>query len=392
MHERREPVVCRYYQEGDCRKGDRCKFAHTGKRNVKKKEDEKQSKCRFSFAGACFASKSCHTEHMQLSAHLQVSLDELEQLLRWNHARDVFLGLNYRVQDVQKGLELARECSHPEAVWLTKMFAQTPAPTKAEALKIILQGQDALALCFSSILSGGNYSSSLERASTMGCALAQGWLACRADTPNKFELAQRSAEQKEAGGIFLLGKCYSKGEGCKWNQNKAQEHILRAARMGHVAAMVDLAKLFARSSFQRFLWLGRAARCNNALPFVTELPLIGQGGPRVWYLVGCTLRGHIDQEGKRIFRGFKDVYGLARDYAVRAVEYYEFQASAQRAAIDACVIVGLRFGVPKDIRRKLSLLLWEWRFDIVYREPPGRMNLRERVGFTIHRSQPGDRK
>ncbi|HOU32647.1 MAG TPA: hypothetical protein PLY89_04740, partial [Synergistaceae bacterium] len=43
--------------------------------------------------------------------------------LEWYEIRDVLLGHNSRSKNLQRALELASTCQHPDAQWLVELFA-----------------------------------------------------------------------------------------------------------------------------------------------------------------------------------------------------------------------------------------------------------------------------
>jgi hypothetical protein len=53
----------------------------------------------------------------------QRSPADLQQFLAWYKIRDTFFGQNNVEQDSKKALKFASVCEHPNAVWLTKLFA-----------------------------------------------------------------------------------------------------------------------------------------------------------------------------------------------------------------------------------------------------------------------------
>jgi hypothetical protein len=55
--------------------------------------------------------------------HRQRSPEDLQQMVAWYKIRDILLGSNFILRDVKKARELAAVCEHPDAVWLTKLFA-----------------------------------------------------------------------------------------------------------------------------------------------------------------------------------------------------------------------------------------------------------------------------
>ena len=102
------------------------------------------------------------------------SVDRPTQL-QYYEVRDTLLGRNFVKQDVTRALELASTCQHPEARWLTEIFAEKDVRTKQDARYVFLsQGNDdARALCFSALLSWSRDHARLRRSAEMGFAFAQ---------------------------------------------------------------------------------------------------------------------------------------------------------------------------------------------------------------------------
>jgi hypothetical protein len=104
-----------------------------------------------------------------------------EQLSRdWYQICDALFGDNFVQRDVEKALHLASACSHPDAVWLTKMFAQrtTRISSPEEARQVfLLYETDAKALCFGSLICGDINLPILKRAAELGFPFAQGRMA-----------------------------------------------------------------------------------------------------------------------------------------------------------------------------------------------------------------------
>ncbi len=83
----------------------------------------------------------------------------------------LFLATIGKKQDITKALLLARDCKHPDAVWLTSVFEGTDVSTKEDEREVfILCEDDARALCFAWWLSDDRWSdfSLLRRAAEMG--------------------------------------------------------------------------------------------------------------------------------------------------------------------------------------------------------------------------------
>ena len=58
------------------------------------------------------------------------------QLLMWLDVRDTLLGRNERKQDITAALALARDCKHPDALWLTSIFEGKDVWTKENAREV----------------------------------------------------------------------------------------------------------------------------------------------------------------------------------------------------------------------------------------------------------------
>ncbi len=84
----------------------------------------------------------------------------LVELFKWLDIRDTLLGDNYKTQDITAALALARDCNHPDAVWLTSIFEGKDVLRKADARKVFL-ARDCKhpdAVWFTSIFEGKNVS------------------------------------------------------------------------------------------------------------------------------------------------------------------------------------------------------------------------------------------
>lgn len=92
--------------------------------------------------------------------------------------RDILTGENEAKQDVQLALELASSCQHPDAQWLTKIFAGKDVKSPEEARDVFLaQGNDdARALCFAAIMVEPWDIDRLRRSADLGFGYAQAWV------------------------------------------------------------------------------------------------------------------------------------------------------------------------------------------------------------------------
>ena len=166
-----------------------------------------------------------------------MNTDSASLNIEWFKTRDTLLGRNYVKQDVKRALELASTCQHPDAQWLSKIFAGKDVSTAEEAKNVFLahENDDARALCFASMLSDPFDTSGVYRAAELGNAFAQSvWAQRTANVRDVFRFAHLSTLQGEPLAFLVLGRCYSRGVGCEKNSRLAKANYLAAAELGCV--------------------------------------------------------------------------------------------------------------------------------------------------------------
>jgi hypothetical protein len=297
-------------------------------------------------------------------------VQQLKELLAWYKIRDMLFGRNWVKQDVKKALELAAVCQHPDAVWLTNLFAGRDVNTKEEARQVFLGCEgDARALCFASLLGGSV--SGISRAADLGDAYAQARMAWRTNGEESFRWAEKSAAQGERDGLYMLGFCYREGQGCEKDVETAKENLLIASELGYVYAMILLGVLFGKTDPQRSHWLGKAGASGKSVPFLNEMEEqirifnSGTGHANIVFAIGRALKGHIDKEKREIFgkgKDFDSYIGLAK----HALHFYIFQLQSYRKAVDGWTLVGIRWNVVKDIRKVIGKMIWDAREEAKY--------------------------
>ena len=97
---------------------------------------------------SCFS----HSSFRSIRALFTPSSLALEKT--WLEIRDMFFGRNCVKQDIVHALKLAASCEHPEAKYLTSLFAGKTVETEDEARAVFLRQPetDARALCFGEVL------------------------------------------------------------------------------------------------------------------------------------------------------------------------------------------------------------------------------------------------
>jgi TPR repeat protein len=299
----------------------------------------------------------------------QRSREDFQQSLAWYMIRDLFFGQHYVEQNLKKALGLAAVCGHPNAVWLTKLFAGRDVGSPEEARHVFLGCEgDPRAVCFAALLAGSN--DGIRRAADLGDALAQARIAMRGE--ERFRWAQKSSAQGERDGFVCLGCCYRDGEGCERNRESAKENFLIAAELGYVDAIIEFGLLLNESDPQRFVWLGKGAVSGYAWPFLNEMVeqlrnfTSGSGRAKI-VAIGRVLNGHIDNEKQTIFN-YSDKFDTFVGPANQALQFYHFQLQSYRKAVDAWTLVGIRYFVVKDIRKMIAQMIWDSREEAKYVE------------------------
>ncbi len=303
----------------------------------------------------------------------------LVELFKWLDVRDAFLGDNYKKQDIRAALTLARDCKHPDAVWLTSIFEAYDVATKEDARKVFLRFEnDARALCFAWWMSKirGKDLALLRRAADLGNAFACSALCegkvWRVNKEEAFRLAQLAAAQCERDGFYWLGVCFRDGLGCEKDLSLAQENFLIAAELGHVWAANYYGRLLGESDPDCWLWWSRAAVRGWPFSFLdhfakrVEKFFSGSGNATAVFWIGRALKGNINVEKKEIFGS--DYNFVSRiGPANQAVSFYESQIKSARLAVDTWTLVSTRLQMIKDIRIYIGKMIWDARFEANYK-------------------------
>ncbi len=294
----------------------------------------------------------------------------LVELFKWLDVRDIFLGQNLKEQDIPVALALARDCNHPDAVWLTSIFERKDVSTRHEARNVFLAFEhDAHALCFAWWLCDDrvNDESLLRRAADMGNAFACSSLCHQVWDENKEEalrLARCASGQNERDGFYYLGYLAFTNIGCEEDLKFGKENYLIAAELGNVFAASFYSSMLEKLDPARCIWTIRAALQGLPHAFLDSFPkqveefFSGSGNASVVFFIGQALKGNLDVEKKEIF-------GWAREDllcpANQAVWFFSSQIKSARIAVDVWTCVAIRFGIVKDIRKLIGKLIWDER-------------------------------
>ena len=272
-------------------------------------------------------------------------------------------------------MALARDCKHPDAVWLASIFEGKDVSTTDGAREVfLLHRNDDRALCFPRWLTHDReYDLSLlRRASEMGNAFACSMLCWRENKEEAFRLAQFAASQRERDGSYWLGCCFRDCLGCEKDLNLAKENFLIAAELGNVWAAVAFGRLFDESAPARWMWLGRATLHGGHASFLecfskqVRLFCSGSGNASAVFLIGLALKGKINMAKKEIFGECWPYDFHLLGPANQAVSFYDSQIHSARLAIDTWTLVSTRLHLIKDMRMFIGKMIWEARFEANY--------------------------
>ncbi len=303
----------------------------------------------------------------------------VSDLLLWLDIRDTFLGQNEKEQDIMLALNLAQQCKHPDAVWLTSIFDGKDVSSKEQARKVFLSFEyDARALCFAWWMADDCKDKMLLllRAADMGYAFACSTL-CECgglfeDEEEALCFAELAASQHERDGFHFLGYGFHFGVGREQDLPCAKENYLIGAELGDGRAAADYGNMLDESDPFRWLWLSRAASHGYPYSFLCSfsnqiaLFISGSGTASTVFCIGHTLRRNIDSAKETIFRSsrdFKYLFGPAN----QAVAFYEHQVQCARLAVDTWTLVSIRLHLIKDLRILIGKMIWEERFEANYK-------------------------
>ncbi len=282
---------------------------------------------------------------------------------------------NEERQNVGKAIELASTCSHPEAVWLSSIFANRKVTTVTEAKSVFLENKtDFRCRCFASALQTRFADAAIFEAANEGLAFAQARVAGHFRTETSFLWAKRAADQGERDGFRWLGWAYMHGLGCAKDLSESKVHFEKAANLGDDFSLLNLALLFPESDPERFRILGEGAArhykgtrnvfLDGAIKNSNEF-ICGFGNFPVIYEIGRHLVGQINEEAHQVFQMFASYPRIQG--AKECLEIYQRQVSGCKQAIHCFTLIGKRFGLIKDMRRMIGEYIWATRNTIEYK-------------------------
>ncbi len=292
----------------------------------------------------------------------------VEDRIAWYVVRDMFNGANSVKRNIPEALKLATTCKHPEAVWLTSIFAMHDnIHTQKDARQVFLSHKNDDKAAYFACLFDVNTPINqplLKR-------LVNGYQYYSASLPFVTDIhwAENAASQGERDGFYWLGYCYDQGYGCEKSKTLAMINYLNAAFLGHRRAMAYYATHLAFDDPQRIVWLVKAGNVFGR-DLVTEMDQQMENFNAYWHLrrikvvfaLGRGLKGRIEESFIiGVFCSPKTIKN-----ATQAIRFFEFQLQEYRKAVDTWTIIGLRYNVVKDIRKMIGEMIWKARDDATF--------------------------
>ncbi len=295
--------------------------------------------------------------------------------IAWYRVRDTLFGENYETFDITKALRLAAVCNHPDAVWLTNLFAKHGnVCTKSEVRQVFLGCiNDTKAAYFAASLDDYRdvqLEPLLRTLAVSGYAYAQAEMArtiiSNFDFGTNFYWAEKAAAQKERNGFYWLAICYLYGSNCRMSEELAKKNFLNAAMLGSRSAMCKYALMLEETDTQRVLWIAKAGYklhqvffnlMNSHMEYYKSTLLNGPKPSPMTFAFGRALVRQYH---------WKDRGTITYVNADQAIQYFDFQLKEYRRAVDTWTIVGLRNNVVKDIRKLIGKIIWDARDEAEY--------------------------
>jgi hypothetical protein len=299
-------------------------------------------------------------------------VDVAEQI-KWWDAQDA---LGRRA--LREGLQVARECRHPDAQWLAALF---PRGADAEPLRMrevmLTQGEDPRALFIAWLLRSptktvGTHLALLTQAAKMGYAPAQAMLSAKGRGDQIFLWAEQAAVQGDRNGLYQFGHCFLEGFGHGKDLAHATKLFREAAELEHAQAQWKYGEVgFGKLDWERYHWWARAASKGESVyafccAAIDLLPWFENGEKgRILYIMASMaslIAKYLVVRRDKLFSLAESREKLEKYQ--RLIQLNKVVLDRARLAIACWSVVGRRCGVAKDMRVMVAKMAWEepWRW------------------------------
>lgn len=298
------------------------------------------------------------------------------EAIEYYKMRDLLFGDNCQVQNITKALELAAQCTHPEAVWLTAVFKDKAVSNRVTAQRILFNTIDRSTSTREEIRRirfyiGGLSDYIVEANGENARAVSLGYIPA---TVNKYvypkihdmQLYFASAQYGERNGFYLYGMCLRfNGNAAKSNTESIRCYEIAYA-LGCVKSALMLADFYHQFDIRRWRYLTFAALHNNARDYLENLDLVIpqeeediSNNAELGMFIGKTLEENYDEHTRLMFNWHAS--SEVREKALIIIGYYTRQIESCRRAVDAWTLCAWRLGIYKDLRKMIGQLIWNDR-------------------------------
>jgi len=331
--------------------------------------------------------------------------DVSESMQIWYMARNWLFGLSptSRKFSFIHGADLAEKSSHPDAVWLTRLFykygedgqrADFVLADKSTFLQLLeSELTDSRALIYSYLLSNDAFTSRdtngfFKRAVEMKNSLALALLA----KPGIERLTESVLQDEPVGWYKLYSQMPAEWTRSSHHLNLGRKCLERAATMNHFEAQMNMRLFFPDSDFKHWYWCGRIgaqghSESENSLFDLAVKTARTYDDPNHRILSGIdrtTVEEAVFMIGKILsstilnrypFGHFRNSPWHIRAYTITAkinaghavVRMYDSWCQNTRAAVDTWCLIAIRLtSLPRDVRKIVSQLIWKSRSKGLY--------------------------
>lgn len=241
----------------------------------------------------------------------------------WYEIRDTFFGQNYKLQDCLKAIQLAKDCKHPEAVYLYNTLKS--AESREDIVRLLVFG-DIKAKWYLVLMQCDFRTSFTITDYPFSAALSQ-----------NYDLMKKAAEANEREAFCQLG----------YHQFRtAKKYFKKASELGCKRSMYELACMCEFNDPKKWKLLSKAGRVYESLQ-----------------------RGTLENNQCKFIVGkFWSDAPYFRKNEKEYVDFYHFQCRATREAVDTFSLICTRLGIYRDLRILIGRYIWKTRKESQYQQ------------------------
>lgn len=301
------------------------------------------------------------------------------ETLIWYEARDAYLGMNKTSVDMDRAIELANGCHHPDAKWLCEFHNRVAKgfckwnisdldPTNGRDLFFLyrIKGKTQLAWLHATSFAGSP-TALLHAAAIVGYPAAQSRYASRLFKTSvmsgveTIEWIEKAAAQADPKGLYLRATLVPGSNSVALN--------LEAAQLGFCKAQYDRSFSLNFHDKEYWVWaikamgkgLGRSMVLKN-LQYMMDPSRVEESEKEFPYHIGHQLANIERRHGPLRREKYETRASLA--HCQKMMTYYRQCVGGARSAVDTWTMWAVRTRcVNHDVRKLISRLVWDQRQD-----------------------------